>query len=260
MLLAGFLGLAVCFWAAVRPEPQPDVEKAARSPAARAADRTATAESDRQLDRLKAALPWASPLGTTVADVCTTSAVNHMGFARQRWNPVTCTRTSTAYLAFDGDFRQHLVLLDTALAGAGWRTDDRLPLRTPEPPGLAAAFDYGHQPPGDATAAQIAEAAARPDVATVRYTLPNGTGYAPPPGADVAPAGPGATVEVVRAPHLPALDDGTSAHDLTLKYPTVRTSWFVDWQPCSRAELAAAYPAHSAVVAVSLRFPYHATQ
>ncbi|KDN86255.1 hypothetical protein [Kitasatospora cheerisanensis] len=172
VVLAGLLGLAFCFWLTVRPEPQPDVEKAARSAAARAADREVTIRSDRQLDQLKAALPWADYLGTTVADVCTTSTVTHMGFARQRWNPVTCTRTSTAYLAFDGDFRQHLALLDTAVAAAGWKTDDRLPLRTSEPPGLVAALDHAHQPPGDATEAQLAEAAARPNEARVRYTLP----------------------------------------------------------------------------------------
>ncbi|MFI9786616.1 hypothetical protein ACIHEI_24410 [Kitasatospora sp. NPDC051984] len=51
---------------------------------------------------------------------------------------------------------------------------------------------------------------------------------------------------------MPTIDDGTAAHDLTLE-----TRHFVDWQPYSHTQLSAAYPAHGAILAISVRLPYN---
>ncbi|MFE0461929.1 hypothetical protein ACFW1A_22045 [Kitasatospora sp. NPDC058965] len=262
VVLAGILGLAGWIYLSLRPEPQPDVAKAAQSTAARAADRALTAQLDRQLDQLRAALPWATYLGTTVADSCSTGWVDH-GFAitRQTWIPVTCSRATTVYEAFDGDFRPRLAQLDTALAAAGWHPDwIGTPLYRGEHPGLVAAFDDAHRPPDDPTPSESAAAAARPNVARVRYAVPISSDFVPPAGSRTT-GQPSATVEVAQAPYLPLLDDGTAAHDVTLKYPSVKTSYYVDWQQYSRSQLtAAAYPAHGAVLAVSIGGYYNTSR
>ncbi|WP_441248208.1 hypothetical protein [Kitasatospora sp. McL0602] len=63
---------------------------------------------------------------------------------------------------------------------------------------------------------------------------------------------------MAQAPYLPTLDDGTAAHDVALKYPSVKTSYYVDWQQYNHAQLAtAAYPAHGAVLAISIGGNYN---
>ncbi|MFC8716500.1 hypothetical protein [Kitasatospora sp. NPDC057198] len=255
VVLAGVVGAAAWVYLSLRPEPQPDVAKAARSAAARAADQEVTAESDRGLDRLRAALPWATYLGTTVADVCGTEPVNH-GFAltRRTWTEVACSRTTTVYEAFDGDFQQRLGQLDAALAAAGWRPSDP-PYYLGEQGGLVGALAYAHNPGDGAGPSEAAAAAARPNVALVRYTVPVGSGSVTPAGSGTAVL-PGGAVQVAQAPYLPTLDDGTAAHDRVLKSPSSTTSYYVDWQQYDRARLSAAYPAHAAVLALSLRVGY----
>ncbi|MFF0295749.1 hypothetical protein ACFYST_19485 [Kitasatospora sp. NPDC004614] len=199
-----------------------------------------TAHVDQQLAQLRTALPWATPLGTTVADICETYPAN-TGFTRRTWTPVMCTRTGTAYLAFDGDFREHLAQLDTTLATAGWK-----PKQGPgDPPGLVADFDRMHPVDGP------------PDKATMQYTPPIPSVFVIPHDNGAYPLGPHATVEVVQAPLLPRIDDGTAEHDRTLEYPTVTPTHFVDWQPYSHTQLSTAYPAHGAILAISVRLPYN---
>ncbi|MFE2413899.1 hypothetical protein ACFXDE_36770 [Kitasatospora sp. NPDC059408] len=255
VVLAGAVGLAVWVYLSLRPEPQPDVGKAARSATARAADRALTVQLDGQIDRLRAALPWAAYLGTTVADVCTTdSTTTAFTFTRQRWLPVTCTRTTTMYEAFDGDFLERLGQLDAALTAAQWRADWRGYPSYPRPrPGLVAAYDYSRPSPTSGAP----DGAPLPGSASVRYDVPITSDFVPP--ADSMTRGkPSGSVEVVQGPHLPNLDDGTSAHDTALKYPTVKTHHYVDWQQYSHARLAAdAYPAHGAVLAVSITGSYN---
>jgi len=202
-------------------------------------------------------LPWATYLGTTVADSCDTTTVNRAFFSATRWMPVTCARTSTAYLAFDGDYRQQLALLDTTLATAGWKVEDSPPLPLGKQPGLLTNLDYMHELPSDATAEQIARVAAEPTDVTAHYTVPIPSAFVRPDvGASML--GPNGTVNVVEAPRLPTVDDRTATHDRTLEYPSVKTTYFVDWQPYTRAQLAAAaYPAHGAVLAISLSAPYN---
>lgn len=196
VVLAGAVGLAVWVYLSLRPEPQPDVGKAAHSATARAADRALTVQLDGQIDRLRAALPWAAYLGTTVADVCTTdSTTTAFTFTRQRWLPVTCTRTTTMYEAFDGDFLERLGQLDAALTAAQWRADWKGYPSYPRPrPGLVAAYDYSRPSPTSGAP----DGAPLPGSASVRYDVPITSDFVPP--ADSMTRGkPSGSVEVVRA-------------------------------------------------------------
>lgn len=243
-------GLAVALFVAVglflyfdlRAEPQPNVAKAARSDTARAEDAKLTLQIDRQLGQLRDALPWATYLGTTVADVCSTSEVDH-GFAitRDTWYPVDCSRTVTVYEAFDGDLRKRLAQLDTALAAAKWTPDE-------DPPGSAAARhalvkDFGSGNPV-------------PNETSLGYSVPITSDYREPPGPRAFTASR-ATVDVDQAPRLPTLDDGTTAHDIALENPSDKTSYYVEWHQYSQAQLATAYPAHTAVLALSIMELYN---
>ncbi|GAA3020701.1 hypothetical protein GCM10020229_34880 [Kitasatospora albolonga] len=259
VVLPAVAGVAVWGYLSLRPEPQPGVEKVARSAAARAAGGVVSARLDGQLGQLGAALPWATRLGATVADVCETDTVDH-GFAitRDTWLPVTCTRTVTVYSAFDGDFKERLRQVDTALSAAGWRAGE-VPNRAGTEGGLVEALAYAHSPGGGASAEETAVAAARPNVAWMQYTLPLKDDFVVPAEARGNGGRPTATVQMAQAPHLPYLDDGTALHDVALKYPTVRTRYYVDWQQYGRDRLAAdAYPAHGAVLVVSVRAGYNA--
>ncbi|MFJ9695571.1 hypothetical protein [Kitasatospora sp. NPDC101183] len=246
-VLAVVVGLGVWLYVELRPEPQPDVEKAAHSAAAREADRVLTARLDGQVEKVKVGLPWATYLGTTVADVCSTDTVRRgFSFTRERWLPVTCTRTTTVYEAFDGDFRERLGQLDAALAAAGWSAGwTGNPMYKGQQPGLVAALDY------------VYGARAKPGPVRVQYGVPIRDDFVSqdPGGPNRAPNG---EVEVVQGPGLPSLDGGTYLHDVYLKYPTVKTKYYVDWQPYSRERLAAdAYPAHSTVVAITVTGSYN---
>lgn len=259
-LIALVVGVALWYVHSLGPGPQPNVGKAARSATAEAADQAVAAQVDDRIGRLRAALPWATYLGTAVADMCSTEEKPVAAFgAQESWLPVTCTRTDTLYEAFDGDFRQHLAELDTVLAAAGWRPGDVTLLpRRGGTPGLAASFDRMHEPARDPTPAQIAQAAAEPNAAGMYYTVPITPDYTPPavtnaPVTDHLTRG---RVEVTQAPHIPSLDGGQGAHDIMLRYPSVKTSYYRTWQPYSLAQVAVAYPAHGAVVAIELDVSY----
>lgn len=103
--------------------PPPDVGAFAHSADTRAADAAAARTSSVRLTNLTSALPWAQPLGTSVADSCRTENQNSfMGPAL--WAPITCARSSVLYLAFDGDIRARLHQLDAVLAEQGWVASD----------------------------------------------------------------------------------------------------------------------------------------
>ncbi|MBS2534690.1 hypothetical protein KGQ20_18115 [Catenulispora sp. NF23] len=257
IVVAGFVGDVAWYFHSLGPGSQPDVLKAARSAPTQAADQAVTAQVDSRTGQLRAALPWATYLGTAVEDVCKVALAPDGSFgAKQSWLPVTCTRTDTVYEAFDGDFRQHLVQLDGVLGKAGWRSTDLPPMRRQgEQPSLAGWFDYDHTPPSDPDPSQIAAAAAFPNVVRLGYDVPVTEDFAPPKG--LGPHLPhNGTVEVSQAPRLPTLDGGQGDHDLMLKYPSVTTSYFRAWQPYNRTQVAAAYPAHGAVIAIALSVSY----
>jgi len=259
-LIALVVAMVLWYFHSLGPGPQPDVGKAARSATAETADQAVTAQVDDRIGRLRTALPWATYLGTAVADVCSTEEkpIAFVG-VHESWLPVTCTRTDTLYEAFDGDFRQHLAELDTVLADAGWRPGDlTLVPRRGGTPGLAAYFDRMHEPPRDPSPSEIARAAAEPNAASMFYTVPITRDYTPPAAAN-APVADHPTrgrVEVTQAPRVPSLDGGQNAHDTMLRYPSVKTSYYRTWQPYSPAQVAAAYPAHGAVIAIELDVSY----
>jgi hypothetical protein len=214
-LIALVVGMFLWYAHSLGPGPQPDVQKAARSATAEAADQAVTAQ-------------------------------------------VICTRTDTLYEAFDGDFRQHLTDLDTVLGNAGWRPENvTLVPRHGGTPGLAANFDHLHELPQDPTPAQIAQNATEPNVASLYYTVPITRDYTPPAAnVPVFDHPTGGLVEVTQAPHVPGLDGGQNAHDIMLRYPSVKMSYYRAWQPYTLAQVAAAFPAHSAVIAIELDVRY----
>lgn len=71
----------------------PDVGTFAHSAATRTADAAAARRSSARLRNLTSALPWAVPLGTSVADSCWTEDQNPF-FGRAQWAPITCVRSS----------------------------------------------------------------------------------------------------------------------------------------------------------------------
>ncbi|MCX4751327.1 hypothetical protein OG455_38500 [Kitasatospora sp. NBC_01287] len=258
VLLALVGALIGWVYLSLRPDPMPNVTKAAHSPTARAADQLITPQMDAQLAGLKAALPWATPLGTGVSDLCRT-VVNPTGedfLARETWSPVTCGRTVTLYAAFDGDLTARLGQLDTALGAAGWQPQNLS--NRPGDHGLTGQLAYLHRPPDDPTPAEVAAAAARPNTVDLAYKVPitDPTPY-PLPGpstVDRQPLPIGGRVYVAQAPLVPFVDDGVAVHD-----DHSPTDYYLAWQPLPRADLAAAYPAHGAVLVITLSIGYKTT-
>ncbi|MEW2519032.1 hypothetical protein [Actinacidiphila alni] len=103
--------------------PPPDVAAFARSAATRRAGEDAAREGAARLGELRAALPWAVPVGTSVADSCRTLEEGAM-FGPRNWSPIRCTRNTVLYLAFDGDIRTRLRQLDAVLAEKKWAGTD----------------------------------------------------------------------------------------------------------------------------------------
>ncbi|MFF4897587.1 hypothetical protein [Streptomyces sp. NPDC001068] len=97
----------------------PNVGAFAHSAATQTADAAAARTSSAGLTNLTAALPWAVPLGTSVADSCQTEDRNPF-IGPARWAPINCVRSSVLYLAFDGNIRTHLRQLDAGLAEREW--------------------------------------------------------------------------------------------------------------------------------------------
>jgi hypothetical protein len=110
-------GLFVVVHFALRPAPRPDVGAVARSPAVVDADTRATAVLDDRLTDAVGLASWLVPEATAVRDVCSTRLGLTFGGPYQ---PVTCVRTVTRYLAFDSDFAARNGAWDEALRSAGW--------------------------------------------------------------------------------------------------------------------------------------------
>ncbi|MBY8881418.1 hypothetical protein [Actinacidiphila acidipaludis] len=97
----------------------PDIDAFAHAAATRTADAAAARTSSAQLAELTSALPWAAPLGTSVADSCRTENESAL-FGAARWAPVNCVRSTVVYVAFDGDLRTRVHQLDATLAARRW--------------------------------------------------------------------------------------------------------------------------------------------
>ncbi|MFE3517559.1 hypothetical protein [Streptomyces sp. NPDC059166] len=104
----------------------PDVGAFAHSTAVRTAGTRAAQRSSARLGELTSALPWAAPLGTSVADSCRTENQNAF-IGPANWAPVNCARSTVLYLAFDGDIRTRLRQVDAVLTERGWAGPDSSP-------------------------------------------------------------------------------------------------------------------------------------
>ncbi|WP_405020476.1 hypothetical protein OHV05_30120 [Kitasatospora sp. NBC_00070] len=152
--VVGSLVVGLFWWALLSlpgdAEP-PDVTAMANAPATRAADRAAAELTDSQLGLLHARTPWAEQLGTSAADLCFSRSWSGSFGSGERWDPVTCRRTGTTYLAFDGEIRQRLDELDHTVAALGWLpdggtwlTDADRHLQAPDSPAHPAATESAH--------------------------------------------------------------------------------------------------------------------
>jgi hypothetical protein len=120
------LALIVLLTIAFRP---PDLAKAVKSKAVAEADHATVTDLDARLDAAVRLLPGASAQARSVADECNLDS-GYMSLKRY----VTCTRTVTRYVAFNGDFPHQSAAWDQALQTAGWRggitAEERRQLRT----------------------------------------------------------------------------------------------------------------------------------
>lgn len=123
---------------ALSPASPPDVAAQANVPAARNADRLVVAEINGQLTRLRAQLPRAEQLGTSVVDLCRSQPTSGSFAPWRPWRPVSCQRTTTLYLGFDGELQGRLTELDRVIDGLGWQPS------APEQRGLVAQARYLH--------------------------------------------------------------------------------------------------------------------
>ncbi|GAA1982983.1 hypothetical protein [Kitasatospora viridis] len=116
LLLVGWVG----WWAyhLVRPSP-PDVAAVARASGTRALGQSAASLTDRQIGSLKNGLGWAEAGGTAVVDECGADLGRGLG-PFSYWGPVTCGRSVTLYLGFDGELRDRLADIDRVVAALGW--------------------------------------------------------------------------------------------------------------------------------------------
>lgn len=118
LAVALFLFVAVSLAFHFRNEA-PDVGSVARSPAVVASDRVAASATSADLKALVPSdAPWLAPGPTAVSDFCE----SRQGYV-SGWEPITCTRTVTAYFYFNGSFQQHMQAWDLALRSSGWDTD-----------------------------------------------------------------------------------------------------------------------------------------
>ncbi|MFJ9516994.1 hypothetical protein ACIRPK_01780 [Kitasatospora sp. NPDC101801] len=124
--VVGSVAVGLFWWALLslpgHAEP-PDVTAMANAPATRAADQAAAELTDSQLGLLQARTPWAEQLGSSAADVCFSQSRSGSFGSGEHWDPVTCRRAGTSYLAFDGEIWQRLDDLDRTVAALGWTPD-----------------------------------------------------------------------------------------------------------------------------------------
>ncbi|SEN75195.1 hypothetical protein [Actinacidiphila rubida] len=263
VLFALVAGGILWSWHRAMNPPGPDIEAVAGEPGVRAADLAVTRTMDGQLDRLRAATPWAQPLGTSVTDFCSATLESAFMSVSRHWTPAGCVRETALYVAFDGDLPARLRQLDTAVGGLPWQptgspAGSSSPLRglyftlsaqsgqgtgtpaTPVPPEpVALTVPFSPRPPESAT----------PGTGPGPETTP-GTA----PGAAPDPAAPrlrSLLVSVTSSPALPegGTWDGVWAQDYA---PSDRPygrdgrsrAVYRVWHPLSTEALAAAGYAH----------------
>jgi hypothetical protein len=232
--------------------PPPDVAAFARADATRTASASAARADNALLKKLSSAVPWAVPLGTSVADSCT--SVNQGSFGGDRWSPISCTRSTVLYAAFDGELHTRLHQLDTAIDTQGWAG-------TPSggPPGTLTAMatwmgQVGGDPPSGTATPSPSASAPKQIALFVRYDRrSNGT-------LDTAAqrAQPRLQVGVAGRPYSPFASTGDNQ---ALDGPPTRLASegtvYRAWHPLSTDAVArSAYVSHHYVVAFSITSAY----
>lgn len=235
---------------ALRLEP-PDVGAFAHSAATRAADTAAAQRSSAGLADLASPLPWAVPLGTSVAHSCRTQPQSSL-FGKRNWDPVSCTRSSVLYVAFDGDIRTHLRQLDTVLARQEWLAGDP-PQRTPTGTAPRLSEAGGDPPPAVSEPGSTEPPSSRPICLSEMYGPPHGF---PRGGTGVRPR---VAVAVATRPCTPEADTGDVQVSITPQRSTIDPAARLNWHPLStRTVSATAFTTHRYAAAFSLVDAYAA--
>lgn len=100
-----------------RHTAQPDLAAVAKSSQVNTMDAKAVAATAGIMARITGGASWPAPAASAIVDECDSSAPASFGSA---WGPVICSRTTTEYLGFNGDFTQRTTDWDAALTTAGW--------------------------------------------------------------------------------------------------------------------------------------------
>ncbi len=252
-VLAGWFGWSL--HQAAHPTP-PDVGAFARAAATREADRAVTTMTDSQINAFREATPWAAYVGESTVDVCQSQIRSAFVTFHPLWSPVSCARSTTLYLAFDGSLQQRLKQLDEVTQQSlRWQAPSSNGAGPAE--GLAATLAYERRPPDGAEPSQSAAASARPADISVRYSLPTGSRTS-------GVSGP--TVSVAQKPAELQTDfwGGFAGLDGTAKQPYGNDaddrSVYLTWKPVPPKALAGtAYTSHGFLLSVSFTSSY-ATQ
>lgn len=230
------------------PTP-PDVAAFARSAAMRQADQAAATAAEAQVSAFRKGTPWATYMGASTTDLCLSQIRSAAITFHDAWSPISCQRSTTVYLAFDGDFVQRLRQLDMLTQQSLRWGAQPLGGRTSLGP-LVGALVYGQQPPLGTTAV----ASPHPAEVTMRYTLSVGS------GSDGAPT---LEVSVAPKPEEPETSyaDNFADMDGSSKRPYDDDSTdrvvYLAWRPVTPKVLAAtAYQAHAFMLALTVSSRY----
>ncbi|MFI9604469.1 hypothetical protein ACIHCX_32245 [Streptomyces sp. NPDC052043] len=238
--------LVLCVLWQLLDRTPPNVGAFAHSAATRAADAAAARTSSARLTSLTSALPWAVPLGTSVADSCQTED-QHPFIGPADWAPINCVRSSVLYLAFDGDIRTHLHQLDGVLAEQAWVGSGSSPNT------LTGTATWMSQAGGDPSPAASQRGSTEPpgsqpiclsttyNPATQKHGIPHG-------GLGVR-----LRVAVAELPCTPSADTGDIQISGTPEKSGVDGTVYLAWHPLLTDTVSrSAYTAHRYVAAFSL--------
>lgn len=228
----------------------PDVGAFAHSADTRTAAAAAARSSSAFLTNLTSALPWAVPLGTSVADSCGTEDQNPF-IGPAHWAPINCVRSSVLYVAFDGDIRTRLHRLDAVLAAQKWAGSGTLPHTLT---GMATWLSQAGGDPSPAAGQQGSTDPPGSQPVCVSTTYRPATQQ-----QDTAHGGLGVRlrVSVAERPCMPWTDTG----DIQLGGPPKKSeadgTVYLAWHPVSTTAVSrSAYTAHRYVAAFSLADGY----
>ncbi|MFF7365265.1 hypothetical protein [Streptomyces sp. NPDC008125] len=224
----------------------PNVGAFAHSATTLTADAAAARTSSARLTNLTSALPWAVPLGTSVADSCQATDQNPF-IGPAHWAPINCVRSSVLYLAFDGDIRTHLHQLDAVLADQEWAGSGSSPntltgtatwmSQTGGDPSPAAPQQGSTDPPGSRPICLSTTYGP----ATQKHGIPHG-------GLDVR-----LRVAVAELPCTPMAETGDIQIGGKLEKSAVDGTVYLAWHPLVTDTVSrSAYTAHRYVAAFSL--------